>query len=209
MSEEFQKHAYDLFAQEAKSARTSYSGSGLGLSIVKKTVELLDGEVFFVSEEGKGTTFTVKLTLQIDKDQKEQPEQRTDQKIRIEQIHVLLVEDNELNREIAACMLEEQGAEVTEAEDGQQALEQFQASEPGTFDIILMDIMMPVMDGMEATRAIRALDRPDATQIPIIATSANAFQDDIEACRASGMNEHISKPLDFEKLFHLIHKYTE
>lgn len=209
MSEEFQKHAYDLFAQEAKSARTSYSGSGLGLSIVKKTVELLDGEVSFVSEEGKGTTFTVKLTLQIDKDQKEQPEQRTDQKIRIEQIHVLLVEDNELNREIAACMLEEQGAEVTEAEDGQQALEQFQASEPGTFDIILMDIMMPVMDGMEAARAIRALDRPDAAQIPIIATSANAFQDDIEACRASGMNEHISKPLDFEKLFHLIHKYTE
>lgn len=207
MSEEFQKHAFEMFSQEHKTARTTYNGSGLGLAIVKKTVGFLNGTIDFVSKEGVGTTFTVRLPLKIDTEK-----YTIEEKIEngsIKGLNILLAEDNELNMEIASFVLDEQGAAVTEAKDGKQALDLFAASVPGTYDIILMDIMMPVMDGLEAARAIRSLERSDAKEIPIIAVSANAFADDIEESVRSGMNDHLSKPLDFEKLFKMIYKYTK
>lgn len=207
MSEEFQKHAFEMFSQEHKTARTTYNGSGLGLAIVKKTVGFLNGTIDLVSKEGVGTTFTVRLPLKIDTEK-----YTIEEKIEngsIKGLNILLAEDNELNMEIASFVLDEQGAAVTEAKDGKQALDLFAASVPGTYDIILMDIMMPVMDGLEAARAIRSLERSDAKEIPIIAVSANAFADDIEESVRSGMNDHLSKPLDFEKLFKMIYKYTK
>lgn len=207
MSEEFQKHAFEMFSQEHRTARTTYNGSGLGLAIVKKTVEFLNGTIDLVSKEGVGTTFTVSLPLKIDTEK-----YGIEEKIEtcsIKGLNILLAEDNELNMEIASFVLEEQGAVVTEAKDGKQALDLFAASVPGSFDIILMDIMMPMMDGLEAAKAIRSLERSDAKEIPIIAVSANAFADDIEESIRSGMNDHLSKPLDFEKLFKMIYKYTK
>lgn len=207
MSEEFQKHAFEMFSQEHKTARTTYNGSGLGLAIVKKTVGFLNGTIDFVSKEGVGTTFTVRLPLKIDTEKYAIEEKIENASIK--GLNILLAEDNELNMEIASFVLDEQGAAVTEAKDGKQALDLFAASVPGTYDIILMDIMMPVMDGLEAARAIRSLERSDAKEIPIIAVSANAFADDIEESVRSGMNDHLSKPLDFEKLFKMIYKYTK
>lgn len=207
MSEEFQKHAFEMFSQEHKTARTTYNGSGLGLAIVKKTVEFLNGTLDLVSKEGVGTTFTVRIPLKIDTEKYEIEEKI--ETCSIKGLNILLAEDNELNMEIASFVLDEQGAVVTEAKDGKQALDLFAASAPGTYDIILMDIMMPVMDGLEAARAIRLLERSDAKEIPIIAVSANAFADDIEESVRSGMNDHLSKPLDFENLFKMIYKYTK
>lgn len=206
MSKEFQKHAFEMFAQEHKTARTTYAGSGLGLAIVKKTVEFLNGTIDFESQEGKGTIFKVRLSFLLDPEKYHGQEKA--ESVSIKGVNILLAEDNELNMEIASFVLNEQGAVVTEVKDGKQAVELFAASEPGTFDIILMDIMMPKMDGFEATRAIRALDRCDAKNIPIIAVSANAFDHDVEESRSSGMNDHLSKPLDFEKMIEVIHKYT-
>ena len=206
MSPEFQAHAFETFAQEHKTARTKYSGSGLGLPIVKKTVELLGGTIGFVSREGKGSVFSVTLPLKVDLDYKseENTEEIPD---RMDGIHILMAEDNELNREIATYMLTEKGAIVTEAEDGKQAVDLFAGSAPGDFDVILMDIMMPIMNGLDAAKAIRAMDREDAVTIPIIAVSANSFSDDVAASKASGMNEHLSKPIDFGKVAAMIHKY--
>ena len=209
MSKEFQNHAFETFAQEKKTARTTYSGSGLGLSIAKKTVDLLGGTIGFVSREGKGTIFTVTLPLKVDQEAEKREENVQEEAGSIAGVKVLMAEDNELNLEIATYMLEEKGAIVTPARDGRQAVDAFAASEPGAFDVILMDIMMPVMDGLEATRAIRALDREDAKTIPIFAVTANAFSDDIAASRASGMNEHLSKPLKFEELYAMICKYVK
>lgn len=207
MSEEFQKHAFEMFSQEHKTARTTYNGSGLGLAIVKKTVGFLNGTIDLVSKEGVGTTFTVRLPLKIDTEKYTIEEKNENGSIK--GLNILLAEDNELNMEIASFVLDEQRAAVTEAKDGKQALDLFAASVPGTYDIILMDIMMPVMDGLEAARAIRSLERSDAKEIPIIAVSANAFADDIEESVRSGMNDHLSKPLDFENLFKMIYKYTK
>lgn len=207
MSADFQKHAFETFAQEQDAARTTYSGTGLGLPIAKKLVEHMGGTIDFVSEQGKGTTFTITLPLQIDhtySGQRVSP-QKVEESIR--GIRILLVEDNELNMEIAEYMLEEKGVEVTKAYDGRTAVELFEKSEPGDYDIILMDIMMPEMDGLEATRAIRSLSRADAKEIPIVAMSANAFADDITRSRAAGMNAHLSKPLDFEEVYETIHAY--
>ncbi len=206
MSKEFQAHAFEAFAQADKSARTTYSGSGLGLAIAKKTVELLGGSISFVSEEGKGTTFTITLPLTINTSWQEKAPEVTEE-CSIQGARVLMAEDNDLNREIASYMLAKRGAVVTEAENGQKAVELFAASNPGDFDIILMDIMMPVMNGLEAAKAIRAMNRPDAASIPIIAVTANAFSDDIAASRASGMDAHLSKPLDFTQLSALIAHY--
>ena len=206
MSKEFQAHAFEAFTQADKSARTTYSGSGLGLAIAKKTVELLGGSISFVSEEGKGTTFTITLPLTIDTSWQEKAPEVMEE-CSIQGARVLMAEDNDLNREIASYMLAERGAVVTEAENGQKAVELFAASKPGDFDIILMDIMMPVMNGLEAAKAIRAMNRPDAASIPIIAVTANAFSDDIAASRASGMDAHLSKPLDFTQLSALIAHY--
>ena len=211
MSKEFQKHAFEIFAQEHKTARTTYNGSGVGLSIVKKTVALLGGKVDFVSEEGKGTVFTVELTLKIDKtyeDEKEEVQKR-EEEISISGMHILVVEDNELNLEIETYMLEEQGVLVTPAKDGTEAVELFAKSEIGEFDLILMDIMMPRMNGYEAAEAIRKMERKDAGEIPIFAVSANAFLDDIAASKKSGMNEHLSKPIDFDEMMKRIGEYRK
>lgn len=209
MSKEFQKHAFEIFTQEHKTARTTYSGSGLGLSVVKKTVELLGGKIDFVSEEGKGTVFMVELALKIDKAYEEVQNKKEQEKLSISGLHILVAEDNELNLEIETYMLEEQGAVVTPAKDGKEAVDIFEASELNTFDIILMDIMMPKMNGLEAAKAIRSLKRKDALEVPIFAVSANAFSDDIAASKASGMNEHLSKPIDFEKMMQVIGKYVK
>ena len=206
MSQEFQKHAYDIFAQEHKTARTTYAGSGIGLSIVKKTVDLMGGKIDFTSQEGAGTTFIIELTLKEDKTVS-QLEDRKKETVSIAGMHILVAEDNELNMEIATYLLTENGASVTGAVNGKEAVDQFTESVPGTFDMILMDIMMPVMNGLEATKAIRASGHADAQRIPIIAVSANAFSDDMAASRASGMNDHLSKPLDVEKLLETISKY--
>ena len=208
MSPEFQAHAFETFAQEHKTARTKYSGSGLGLPIAKKTVELLGGTIGFVSREGKGSVFSVTLPLKVDLDYKseENTEEIPD---RMDGIHILMAEDNELNRKIATYMLTEKGAIVTEAEDGKQAVDLFAGSAPGDFDVILMDIMMPIMNGLDAAKAIRAMDREDAVTIPIIAVSANSFSDDVAASKASGMNEHLSKPIDFGKVAAKIYKHIQ
>lgn len=200
MSRDFQKHVFEPFSQEGRNdARTRYDGSGLGLSIVKALTEQMGGSVDFVSEEGVGTTFFVTLPLRIDPAppvQPEEPEAPAD----LSGVRVLLAEDNDINREIAEFCLVHAGASITAARNGQEAVEQFRAAPPGTYDLILMDVMMPVMNGHEAARAIRAMDRPDAASIPILAMSANAFQDDILRSKAAGMNDHLPKPLDMSTL---------
>ena len=208
MSEEFQKHAFELFAQEHKKneARTTFSGTGLGLPIAKKIADCIGADLSFTSEEGVGTTFVMKLYLKIDARQpQDMPEQV--QEVSLEGMCILVVEDNELNMEIVEYMLKEKGVTVIKAMNGKIAFELFRASEPGTFDMILMDIMMPVMDGLEATRQIRALKRADASTVPILAMSANAFTDDVVRSLEAGMNDHLSKPLEFRKMMETIAKY--
>lgn len=198
MSEEFQKHAFEPFAQEKKDARTNYTGTGLGLSIVRQMVEQMNGKIEFTSRENEGTRFEVTIPFKIDHN----PviEKSTEKNIDLRGLKALLAEDNELNMEIARFMLENEGIIVTEALNGKEAVDKFKASEPGYFDMIFMDIMMPVMNGLEATRHIRALERTDAKKIPIIAMSANAFQDDINQSLEAGMNMHLTKPIDENKL---------
>lgn len=199
MSEEFQMHAFEPFAQEGRTANTTYAGTGLGLSIVKELTERMGGQIELNSKQNVGFTFTLTIPLKINYEI--QPEKKQEQgKVETAGKRVLLVEDNELNIEIAQFLLEKEGFLVTQAHNGQEAVEQFAASDISTFDIIFMDIMMPVMSGIEATQAIRAMDRADAKEVPIIAMSANAFQDDIENSLAAGMNLHLMKPIDVAKL---------
>ncbi len=208
MSEEFQKHAFELFAQEHKKneARTTFSGTGLGLPIAKKIADCIGADLSFTSEEGVGTTFVLKLYLKIDARQPQEALEPATEAT-LEGMCILVVEDNELNMEIVEYMLQEKGVTVIKARNGKIAFELFRASEPGTFDMILMDIMMPVMDGLEATRQIRALQRPDAATVPILAMSANAFTDDVVRSLEAGMNDHLSKPLEFRKMMEIIAKY--
>ena len=199
MSPEFQAHMYEPFAQEGNGARTTYEGTGLGLSIVKKLVDAMGGTITCQSQRGVGTTFCVQLTLR----RAAEPEPaRAEEKAEtsLAGVRILLVEDNELNMEIAEMFLTEDGAQVTKAWNGREAVEAFAASPEGYFDLILMDIMMPEMDGLEATKAIRLLRRKDAKTVPISAMSANAFSDDVQRSREAGMNSHISKPVDEQKL---------
>lgn len=210
MSAEFQKHAFEPFAQEDANARTAYSGTGLGLAITHELVERMGGTLHFESERGKGTTFIIQLPLRIDAaacvphaDRQETGSGS------MQGANILLVEDNDLNMEIAQFMLESNGIHVTQAWNGKEAVEAFAASEPGSFDVILMDVMMPVMGGLEASRSIRAMDRPDAATVPIFAMTANAFQDDIQRSREAGMNEHLTKPLDAKELIAAIAKYCK
>ena len=203
MSEEFQKHVFEAFVQEDTSARTTYSGIGLGLAITKKLVNCMDGEISFESEQGIGTVFTVKLPVQIDRAYYQLAEKKDPLQV-MKGLQILLVEDNELNMEITKYMMTEQGAVVTEAWNGKEATDIYESCEAGTFDVILMDIMMPVMNGLEAARCIRASEKEDAQSIPIIAVSANAFDDDIAQSLAAGMNIHLAKPLEFQKVIEAI-----
>lgn len=199
MSEEFLKHIFEPFVQEHSDARTVYSGTGLGMSIVKKIIDRMNGTIVVTSKEGEGSTFVITLPFEIAEKPEEIPAEM-DGEVNIAGLHLLLAEDNELNAEIARTLLEDEGAITTIVNDGQQAVDIFSRNKPGTFDAILMDIMMPEMDGLSATKAIRALDREDAGTIPIIAMTANAFDEDEKKCMEAGMNAHLVKPLDIQKM---------
>ena len=206
MTEEFQKYIFEPFAQEHTGSRTKFVGTGLGMPISKKLVEKMGGTITFESEEGAGTTFVIRVPFRIDTDRSGRIEtgEKTEESIR--GMHILLAEDNELNMEIAEFMLQNEGAVVTKAWNGQEAVELFEKSRSGEFDVILMDIMMPVMNGYEATKMIRSLDREDAKQVPIIAMTANAFTEDRIRAKEAGMDEHVAKPVDGELLVKVIHK---
>ena len=199
MSEEFQKHAFEPFTCEGKATITGYSGTGLGLSIVKDIVDIMDGSIEMDSKENVGTTFVVTIPLQMDSNPKIKV-QTNEKKLNLSGKKALLVEDNEINLEIATIMLQDLGLIVTPAQNGKEALDIFEQSDTHTFDYIFMDVMMPVMDGLEATKRIRSLNREDAKTTPIIALSANAFEDDIKECLDAGMNAHVAKPIDVNAL---------
>ena len=209
MTEEFQKCVFEPFAQEHTGSRTKFAGTGLGMSIAKNLIEKMGGSISFESAEGVGTTFVIRVPFKIDPDADKREEQRNVSEKSIKGLHILLAEDNELNMEIAEFVLQNGGADVTKAWNGQEAVELFRKSAYGEFDAILMDIMMPVMNGYEAAKKIRSLDREDAKTIPIIAMTANAFTEDRLKAKESGMNEHIVKPLDVELLIKIIHKLVE
>ena len=206
MSEEFQKHVFEPFAQEHTGSRTKFAGTGLGMSISKKLVEKMGGTITFESEEGAGTTFVIRVPFRIDTDRESKAETEAKTEASIRGLHILLAEDNELNMEIAEFMLQNEGAVVTKTWNGQEAVEIFEKSRPDEFDVILMDIMMPVMNGYEATKTIRSMDREDAKMIPIIAMTANAFTEDRIKAKEAGMDEHISKPIDMKLLVKIIHE---
>ena len=209
MTEEFQKHIFEPCAQEHTGSRTKFPGTGLGMAIAKNLVEKMGGTITFESEVGVGTTFMIRVPFKIDLDTDKREEQKDISEKAIKGLHILLAEDNELNMEIAEFLLQNEGADVTKAWNGQEAVELFRKSEPGEFDVILMDIMMPVMNGYEATKMIRSLDREDAKAIPIIAMTANAFTEDRIRAKEAGMDEHIVKPVDVGLLIKVIHKVVE
>ena len=206
MAEEFQKHIFEPFAQEHTGSRGKFAGTGLGMAISRKLVEEMGGTITFESEKGVGTTFVIRVPFQIDPDADKREEPKDVSEKSIKGLHVLLAEDNELNMEIAEFVLQNEGAEVTKAWNGQETVERFRNSEAGEFDVILMDIMMPVMNGYEAAKRIRSLDREDAKKIPIIAMTANAFTEDRIRAKEAGMDEHVAKPVDVELLIKVIHK---
>ncbi len=219
MSEEFAAHVFEPFSQERSDGRSTYQGTGLGLSIVKAIVDQMGGNIDLATRPGRGTTFVVTLPLLLDERAETERiiaadadvakgSEQVEKPATVEGLRVLLVEDNDLNFEIAQYMLETSGALVTGARNGELAVEAFGKSEPGAFDVILMDVMMPVKDGLAATREIRALGRADAKDVPIIGMSANAFQDDVAATRNAGMTGYLVKPMDEEKLLEAISKYA-
>ena len=209
MSQDYLSKIFEAFTRERNTTKSKITGSGLGMSIVKKYVDLLGGTIDVESELGKGSTFTVTLKHRIAdesyyvKKHAENPESCSEI---LEGRNILLAEDNDLNREIALFILTEAGAKVTCADDGFKALSAFEQADAGTFDLILMDIMMPNMNGYEATRAIRSLSREDARTIPIVAMSANAFTEDKVRCREAGMDGHLTKPIDSDKLIDALSK---
>ena len=208
MSESFQKKIYEPFAQEKVGARTVYGGTGLGMPITKSLVEKMGGTISFESEQDVGTTFDIEIPFQIDHNKQcEEHKKKEVKETSIKGVNVLLAEDNELNMEIAEFVLESAGAKVIKAFNGKEALEIFKASEQGEIDVILMDVMMPVMDGLEATRYIRLSNKENARDIPIIAMTANAFTEDRRRVLEAGMNEHLAKPLESEVLIEMIAKY--
>ena len=206
MTEEFQKCVFEPFTQEHTGSRTKFAGTGLGMAISRKLVEKMGGTITFESKEGTGTTFVIRVPFKIDPDADKREEQKDVSEKSIKGLHILLAEDNELNMEIAEFVLQNEGAEVTKAWNGQEVVELFRKSEPGEFDVILMDIMMPVMNGYDATKKIRSLSREDAKVIPIIAMTANAFTEDRIRAKEAGMDEHVAKPVDVELLVKVIHK---
>ena len=198
MSKEYKEHIFEPFSQERQYIGSAHHGIGLGMSIVKGLIEKMGGSIEVESEEGVGSTFIIKIPFKIastpDKVNKQTSE------LKIDGLNLLLVEDNELNAEIAETLLSDEGAAVTVAKDGSQAVNIFKEKPEGSFDAILMDIMMPVMDGLTATKKIRTLNHPDAKKIPIIAMTANAFKEDKEKCLAAGMNAHLAKPIEIKNV---------
>ena len=210
MSEEFQTRIFDEFSQENNGARTSYKGTGLGMAIAKQYVDLMGGKIEVSSRQGVGLAFTVEIPLLIAEHVLTEEKEKLRKDIDLHGLHVLLAEDNDLNAEIAIALLEEKGMIVTRTTDGKSALTQFCNTVPRTFDLILMDIMMPEMNGYETTKAIRNLpDRPDGKEIPIIAMTANAFAEDVQAALKAGMDDHVAKPIDMSILISVITKYIE
>ena len=205
MSKEFLEHIFEPFTQEKDGARSIYQGTGLGMTIVKALIDKMGGTISITSREGVGSTF--EITLPFDIAPKPEKTEEAPSLPDIGGLSLLLVEDNALNAEIAKTLLEDRGVHITLAGDGQEAVACFQDSAPGDFDGILMDIMMPVMDGLTAARTIRALPRQDAGTVPIIAMTANAFHEDAEKCFAAGMNAHLGKPLDMEQVVRVIARY--
>ncbi len=205
IGEEFKEHIFEPFTQEHQDARTDYNGVGLGMSIVKKLVDQLRGTVTVDSRLGRGSVVEIVLPIRVDESWSErppaEPEEPRDGQGSVAGMRVLLVEDNQINCEIVEYILQDAGAEVVTAHDGRAAVDAFGASAPGSFDCILMDLMMPVMSGYEAARVIRGLERADAGTVPIIALSANAFEEDVALAKDAGMNEHLSKPVDIRKMF--------
>ena len=209
MAEEFQKHIFEPFAQEYTGSRAKFAGTGLGMAISKKLVEEMGGTITFESKKGVGSTFVIRVPFKIDLDADKREESKDVSEKSIKGMHVLLAEDNELNMEIAEFLLQNEGAEVTKAWNGQEIVELFRKSESGEFDVILMDIMMPIINGYEAAKRIRSLDREDAKKIPIIAMTANAFTEDRIRAKEAGMDEHVAKPIDVELLIKVIHKLVK
>lgn len=204
MSAEFMEHIWEPFAREEKGTPVN-QGTGLGLAIVKKYVDLMGGHIDVESHPGKGSIFTVRLLFDRNRDAIE--DEKEDDTAKLDGMKVLLVEDNLLNKEVAKTLLETQGVDVDAADNGQMALDMFMESSSFGYDAILMDVMMPVMDGITATRRIRSLGREDSGTIPIIAMTANAFDEDVKLAKEAGMNEHVSKPIDFYRLFGILRKY--
>ena len=209
MAEAFQKRIFEPFAQEHAGSRTKFAGTGLGMPITKKLVVKMGGTISFESKEGIGTTFVIRIPFRIDTDMKDRTEAEEKTETSIQGLHVLLTEDNELNMEIAEFVLQNEGAVVTKAWNGQKAVDIFRKNRPGEFDVILMDIMMPVMNGYEAAKMIRSLDREDAKVIPIIAMTANAFTEDKMRAKEAGMDEHIAKPVDGKLLVKVINELVK
>lgn len=204
MTEEFVEHIFDEFSQEessATSARTHYKGTGLGMAISKRYVKLMGGTISVESKKGVGSTFTVELPLELADKSKVQKQDYPTANADLMGVKILLAEDNDLNAEIAMVQLEELGIQVTRVSNGNEAVKTFTENPPDTFDLILMDVMMPEMNGYEATAAIRAMqNRPDARRIPIIAMTANAFAEDVQASLDAGMNGHIAKPIVMDEV---------
>lgn len=200
MSEEFLNHIFETFAQEKNDAQSVYQGIGLGMAIVKSLLDQMGGTISVSSEKGVGSKFVITIPFEIASAPDDIHNDEETSNIDISNLNLLLVEDNELNCEIAEMMLTDQGTKVTVAYDGKQAVDLFAESPEGKFDAILMDIMMPVMYGLTASKEIRALNRADAKEIPIIAVTANAFKEDADKCFEAGMNAHVSKPLDMQHL---------
>ena len=210
MSEEFQKHVFEPFAQERNTARSEYGGTGLGMPIAKSLAEKMGGTLSFVSRQGVGTTFTLSLPFRIcHAPEKRNKPKRPLQTSSIAGLHVLVAEDNRMNMEIAEFVLNVEEAFIIKAVNGEEAVRIFADSRPGEIDAILMDVMMPVMDGLEATRRIRAMKRPDARTIPIIAMTANAFAEDRQRAFAAGMDMHIAKPLEGSEMVETLERFVK
>ena len=205
MGEDFREHIFEPFTQEHQDARTDYNGVGLGMSIVKRLVDQMQGTVEVDSQIDKGSMVQITLPIRVDEAWSgKSADEDWDIEGNVAGMRVLLVEDNEINCEIVEYILRDAGAEVVTANDGKVAVEVFTASDPGAFDCILMDLMMPVMSGYEAAHVIRGLDRTDAKTVPIIALSANAFEEDIALAKDAGMNEHLAKPVDIHKMLQVM-----
>lgn len=209
MSSGFKEHVFESFAREQKGGASKFGGTGLGMTITKNLAEKMGGTITFESERDKGTTFVLRVPFKIDLDADKHKEQKNVSERSIKDLNILLVEDNELNMEIAEFLLQNEGAQVTKAWNGQEAVEIFEKSRSGEFDVILMDIMMPVMNGYEAAKMIRSLDRKDAKVVPIIAMTANAFTEDRLKAKEAGMDEHIAKPVDVKLLVKVISRLVE